>query len=197
LSEVESGWRPRGARQYNVMLDGCHETSAREIAVICYNHAEREAVGTCAGCGKPVCPECKVVLRDKVYCNGCTSLMLDRAVAAMPLHGPNWFERHLNWTSVLSLVAAYGLAFITGLVVGTVMFARNPDVLQSEMEHVAFIAGFLVTLGWLLVTNGWVLRRKGQSEWYLLLLLVPFGFLIILGLRNKTAATVTTRPPVG
>jgi hypothetical protein len=65
------------------------------------------------------------------------------------------------------------------------------------MEPVAFISGFLVTLAWLLVTIGWVLRRKGQSEWYLLLLLVPFGFFIILSLQNKTAATVSTRPPVG
>ncbi len=162
----------------------------------CCNHSERDAIGVCVGCGKPICPECKVLLQNKFYCNACANTMFNRATVAIPVKGPNWFERHLNWTSVLSLVAAYVLAFITGIVVGLIMYGNNPNVVQGDLETAASIAGFLVTLAWLLVTIGWVLRKKGQSEWHLLLLLVPFGFLFILGLRNKSADMLTVRPTV-
>ncbi len=38
----------------------------------CYYHSDRDVVGMCVECGKPVCTECKVVLPDKkLYCNPC------------------------------------------------------------------------------------------------------------------------------
>jgi len=38
----------------------------------CANHPEREAVGSCALCGKPICRECVAETReDKIYCYEC------------------------------------------------------------------------------------------------------------------------------
>ena len=38
----------------------------------CYIHPDREVVGMCVSCGKPICVECKVILKDnKIYCNQC------------------------------------------------------------------------------------------------------------------------------
>jgi hypothetical protein len=37
----------------------------------CEYHADREAVANCIQCSKAVCPECKVVYDDKIYCNAC------------------------------------------------------------------------------------------------------------------------------
>jgi hypothetical protein len=41
----------------------------------CYYHPDREAVGMCVSCGKPVCVECKVMLGEKIYCNPCADKM--------------------------------------------------------------------------------------------------------------------------
>ena len=142
----------------------------------CYYHPDREAIDTCANCGKAVCQECKLVVAEKSYCTTCT-------VAGLAAQRPGWFARHLNWTTVLTWVGAAAASFIAGFVVGVVMYGSD----LAQTEKVAFFAAYIASLGWLLVTNGWVLRKKGQSEWHLLLLLVPFGFLFMLWLQNKTA----------
>jgi hypothetical protein len=41
----------------------------------CYQHPDRDAVGSCMGCGQAVCPECKVEYAGKVYCNACIEKM--------------------------------------------------------------------------------------------------------------------------
>jgi Na+/proline symporter len=157
----------------------------------CHYHPERAAVGTCANCGKTVCPECKVVLSQKCYCNPCAEEAYTSAASVVQSKSDGWFARHLNWTTVLTWVGAAAVSFVAGFVVGVVMYGAD----ITRTETVAAFAGYIAALAWLLVTNGWVLRRKGQSEWHLLLLLVPFGFLFILALQNKTAAANEAKPP--
>lgn len=150
----------------------------------CYYHPDRESVETCAECAKQICAECKVTLAGRVYCNPCAeNLFQEKAVALEKTR--NWFERHLNWTVVLSLLSAYVLAFVIGLIVGVIMYGSNPDAVQTEVDSIVLILTFAVVLAWLLFTNGWVLRKKGQSEWHLVWLLVPLGFLVILALENR------------
>ncbi len=83
------------------------------------------------------------------------------------------------------------MSFTAGFVVGIMMYGSD----SSTTETVALFAGYISALAWLLVTNGWVLRKKGQSEWHLFLLLVPFGFLFILGLHNKNVSSQAAKPP--
>lgn len=49
----------------------------------CSYHPERDAVGTCVNCGRPVCAECKTMLGGKNYCNPCA----DELFSAKPQTG--------------------------------------------------------------------------------------------------------------
>ncbi len=156
----------------------------------CYYHPDRGATSTCVYCGKSVCAECSVTLSDKCYCKPCADVAFAES-AARPARIPSWFERHLNWTTVLTWVGAVIISFVAGFVVGVTMYGS--DIVRTET--VAAFAGYIAALAWLLVTNGWVLRKKGRSEWHLLLLLVPLGFLFLLAVENKTQTTTPARPP--
>jgi hypothetical protein len=37
----------------------------------CYIHPDREAAGTCVGCGKFICSECTKTVQDRNYCPAC------------------------------------------------------------------------------------------------------------------------------
>lgn len=37
----------------------------------CYYHNETDAIGTCVGCGKFICKECKTEIDEKNYCSKC------------------------------------------------------------------------------------------------------------------------------
>ncbi len=37
----------------------------------CYIHPEKEAVGTCTSCGKPICSECAIEMQGKLICRPC------------------------------------------------------------------------------------------------------------------------------
>ena len=151
--------------------------------LICSYHPDRAAIGTCINCGKPVCLECKVVLAEKCLCNPCADATYGSATAALRAHRPNWFARHLNWTTVLSWFGGMAASFVAAFIVGITTYGSD----FQHTEVVAYFAGYTAALAWLLITNGWVLRKKGRSEWYLLLLLVPFGFFFLLSLENRNA----------
>jgi hypothetical protein len=104
------------------------------------------------------------------------------------VRGPNWFERHLNWTLFLTWVAAYPIVFVGAFLVGIAIYASNPDTLQSDVEAVGYLVGFILTAAWLIPTNGWVLRKKARSQWHLVWLVLPFGALVMLGLENRSAS---------
>jgi hypothetical protein len=37
----------------------------------CSNHQEVDAIGVCSSCGKGLCPQCKLELGGKLYCQTC------------------------------------------------------------------------------------------------------------------------------
>lgn len=39
----------------------------------CVNHLNREAIGVCISCGRPICEECRVEVRERNYCKKCIS----------------------------------------------------------------------------------------------------------------------------
>ena len=93
----------------------------------------------------------------------------------------NWFERHLNWTMVFGLLGTY----VAGFMVGAVIYSVDPYVSDGAM----YIIGFIVSLAILIPVWGWALRRKSRSLWWLLMgLFVPFGFIVLLCLDNKSPA---------
>ena len=72
----------------------------------------------------------------------------------------NWFRRHLNWT----LVLAYLLWFV-----------------PNAGESVVAQRFALVALIFLTVVSGWVIKQKGRSLWWILLM----PFFSPLWLKNK------------
>lgn len=43
----------------------------------CYIHSKRNAIGTCVGCGKFICEECRTEVGNKNYCKRCVSEIIN------------------------------------------------------------------------------------------------------------------------
>jgi hypothetical protein len=99
--------------------------------------------------------------------------------------GSNWFQRHLNWT--------YAIAFILSYLVILAFFILRP--LDSPLFTVLIGAAIFFAIN--MVVGGWVLKKKGQSLWFLVLAIpVNLAFLlIVLLINNKRAAQ--TNPSTG
>jgi len=80
----------------------------------------------------------------------------------------NWFKRHLNWTLTLTLLVAL-------LFVSTTTGA--PAITEFMVRGIATIASFAVA--------GWVIRQKGRSLGWLLMGLIPFGFVSWFFLKER------------
>ncbi len=82
----------------------------------------------------------------------------------------NWFQRHLNWTVVLTFMSAYGLLLITALITGF-------NGISWISIPIYYAAVFVVA--------GWSLKRKNRSLWWLFIFLVPFGWIVFLCIENR------------
>jgi len=90
----------------------------------------------------------------------------------------NWFRRHLNWTMVLAWVICISLAAI---------FASGAEValswgrLSGGLILLAIGCIFVGLMWWATI---WAIKQKGRSLLHLFWLLVPFGFIVLLVLKN-------------
>ena len=143
---------------------------------ICPGCGARPMKGTsfCSNCGAPttplteICPKCGVRV-------------------AVSLQEMSWFRRHLNWTVLLAWLAAFGVGFIAAFAVGFVMVVADPYVSDEALEGAGYVASIVGGLAVLAPAWGWVLRRKNRSLWWLLLaLLVPFGWIAMFALENRS-----------
>ena len=94
----------------------------------------------------------------------------------------NWFKRHLHWSAVIVFLGA-GLASVVGQMM---VVAFDPWVSDEAL----YAAGLPIALVVLSVGWGWVLRQKRRSLWWLpLALFVPFGWVSLFALENKSQAS--------
>ena len=81
-----------------------------------------------------------------------------------------WANRHINWVwfiaNILIPAIIAGIAYVF-----TWVALLTPLVYLAEL----FI--------WIATTT-WLLDRKGRSMWFILLLLIPFGWIMLLYLKN-------------
>jgi len=90
-----------------------------------------------------------------------------------------WFERHVNWATVLGWLAI------------VVVFRTLTEV----CSFVGFESG--VTLFWIagtvlvFVVAGWAIDKKGRSRLHILWCLAPFGWIVVLCLRNRRVQSET------
>lgn len=127
----------------------------------------------CPNCGKAgvegmkFCPRCGQRLAGPNLEDKQRSLPKPEA----PLKERNWFEHHLNWTMVLALGGAYLVNFTI-------------YVSYSESIGIGYLIIFMAILA---LVWGWTLRKKNRSLWWLPLgLFVPFGFIVLFCLENKS-----------
>lgn len=142
----------------------------------CYIHPEREAEWTCAVCGQSVCPECKVTLQGRVYCNPCAEKMYLAA-----LNRPSWFEKHLNWTMAIGF---FTWAILT-LVGSIILFMLSPEVTEETLGFEAQLLGNFTLFLIQFPIARWVIRKKQRNPWNILWLLAPVGFVMIILLSNS------------
>ncbi len=113
----------------------------------CYVHSDREAVGVCVSCGKPICSECKVLIKDKYYCNSCVNKIAtipsDRnessantsgqgtiAVIPQEIRGWNWGAFLLSWIWGLGnsvWIALLALIPYVGLIMAIVLGVKGNE----------------------------------------------------------------------
>lgn len=152
----------------------------------CAYHPEVDAIGACVNCGRLICAECKVVLGEKIYCNPCADKLFAEASTPVKAKELNWFQRHLNWTVILTVVALYPLDFVIGLL----LYSIDPYMAEETVEGIAVLIAVIVNLAVLFLVGAWALKRKARNLWHLLWLIVPFGLIIFLCLENKSGVMV-------
>jgi hypothetical protein len=134
-------------------------------------------MGRCPNCGRTT---------DGDYCQWCGYPVLAGGSGRMEAgkareeetKGLNWFQKHLNWSWFLAIVASWVLAFI----VGVFLVLIAPSITDEALEGLGILIAIVVAL----IVGGWALRRKRRSLWWLLILFVPFGWIAFLCLENRS-----------
>jgi len=114
-------------------LKGAREVRTEEGAMNCYYHPDREIAGMCVSCGKPICFECKVVLKNKLYCNPC----IDDGKARVVYETGSWAWWLLPTT----------LGVVGGLIAYLAVKSKNPIRSTDYL-----IVGTIITLWYIGIT---------------------------------------------
>jgi hypothetical protein len=112
--------------------------------VRCFNHADREAVGSCKACAKGLCPECVVDLGHGLSCRGdheatveSYRVMLERNTKVMDAAPVNSVIGPAFFVAIGALMGIYGLISGQGargvslpvgcafVIFGAIAFIRN------------------------------------------------------------------------
>ena len=105
----------------------------------------------------------------------------------------NWFKRHLNCTLIITVAGTY-LPTMVGFapvespepersIVGSLIQLVNPTISNETLSWFYLP----IWLALMLPIAGWVLKQKNRSLWHLLWGIVPFGWIVILCLKNRSS----------
>jgi len=137
----------------------------------CVNHPDREAMGACNRCGKPVCDQCSEWLQSRLYCISCyTEAEFMFAAKEIPdKEKLDWYEKPQNHASFIILGVIMMLSGIMGA-----------KMLSPVIGWIVWGAGCIVGL----VTSGFILIGKIYDKStkiliILFILLVVFLFFLM------------------
>ena len=71
----------------------------------------------------------------------------------------NWFQRHLNWTVVLTYLAMPLVIFLIAWGVGTILEPRYGLSVSGAFAYSLFTIGLIVAL----CISMWILKQKGRN----------------------------------
>jgi len=133
----------------------------------------------CPSCGRRVsetarfCPKCGATLKPTVV----EELRIQPfQFEPMGWHRKNWFERHLNWTMVLTWVGLFPIVFLLAFMIAL----ADPTLSEGTVEAIGAVIGLVVPIP----VACWVLRKKKRSMWWLLICHSAFFLL----LSNKSSS---------
>lgn len=149
----------------------------------CSYHPETEAVGICVNCGRAVCGECQVLLKETSYCKYCLENLVPGrerliAVSSIAHKKYNWFQRHLHWTLIIVWIAIYPILFAFGLFLGFTGLYYSMSELAFNLTWTAL--SLIIYFG----ITAWVLHRKKRNLIWLLMGFIPFGWIAFFTLSN-------------
>ncbi len=134
----------------------------------------------CHNCGKPdvewmkFCPQCgqglavSGVKEDQNYV----------LHSAMPVRKTSWFARHLNWTWFFAWISTPIAWYLVILALAFVADHWSP--LDKLFELIMLLTWLVVYLAIMIPASIYVLRRKGRSFSWLLLIFSPVPFPMFL-----------------
>ena len=111
----------------------------------------------------------------------------------------NWLKMHLNWAMVFGWLLAIGACgvmlmiyfFAVGLALSQGWMASPSYPIMTIGVVIFSIAAILLSLG----VSRWACIQKGHSWGWAFLWLVPFGFIVLLVLKNKRVISNLEGPP--
>jgi hypothetical protein len=151
----------------------------------CYIHADREAAGTCVGCGKFICTECTTAVGGKNYCPTCVS-------SGVPSQNVSSTNTLAIISLVLSLVAlpltfCYGCGILFSIAAIILGFIARKEIKQSSGRQ----SGDGLALAGLIIGGITTALVILGAVCYLLFLLITVimayssdGYSLWIGLRN-------------
>ncbi len=84
----------------------------------------------------------------------------------------SWEERHLNWSLVLVWLFGPPASYIAASIIGL----AYPDLIEP--------IGVLISLGLITWKTWWFLKKKNRSIGNLIWIIIPFGIVVLLYLKN-------------
>ena len=93
----------------------------------CIYHSERDPIGMCVNCGKPICEECKVDMGGKYYCNPCAEKTI---TIPNEIKGWSWGAFLLGWIWGVGnnvWIALFCLIPYVGIVMNFVIGAKGNE----------------------------------------------------------------------
>jgi hypothetical protein len=97
----------------------------------------------------------------------------------------SWFNRHLNWTMILTWV----------ILVPFSLFLANGGKLTVSFdtftEHLFMSVIALVLIAIFVLIIMWAIKQKGRSVFHVFWILAPFGFIVLLLLKNLSMDVIS------
>jgi hypothetical protein len=124
----------------------------------CIVHPDRDAIGACCSCGRYVCPECKVVIDNQIYCNLCLDYRLQKGA----------------WPGQAILVSEYASGMgansqvppeIKGWSWGGFLLTWIWGIGNSVWISLLSLLGFIPTIGWIISLIMRIVLGARGNEW--------------------------------
>jgi len=103
----------------------------------------------------------------------------------------SWFEEHINWTTVIGIVASLLLYFILCFIFGSAHSSLFLFGVYEDFDIAIYrisITSLIICIISISLVVAWMIKKKNRSLWWLLCWLVPSpaNYIVWLSMQNRT-----------